>query len=222
MDRLIALSLLGTTLSVSNNITPLLAIFQRAKNKQLDQLPKKYILINHFCQLFWICYSIRVRLFGLILVNSMTFILSLINNLVLNYYSNNLGFFLLTYSFLASLISFSCFFMISIQFNGLICVFLGVSSTMSIFESIYKVVKTQDYRFIDLKIATSMFGTGSVWFSYSVLAKENNSFYTSGFTTFMGILMILTHMSYRLYFSYGRKLKDDKMKKFFRTSIIIV
>jgi hypothetical protein len=222
MDKLLALSILGTALSVTNNITPLLAIIQRARTKKLNELPKNYILINHFCQMFWICYSLRVRLFGLILVNSMTFLLSLANNLILNYFLQNLFGFLAIYLVLASIIIFTCFFVISVQLNGFICIVLGVSSTASILESIFKVFKTKNLRFIDLKIAFSLFGTGSVWMTYSILAKENNAFFTSSFSTIMGMLMIVTHVSFRLFLNPRHVSKIDAQSKYFSNALILV
>jgi hypothetical protein len=206
-----ALALLGTTLSVSNNITPFLAIIQRAKANQLDQVPKNYVLLNHICQLFWICYSLRVKLFGLILVNSLTCILSFCNNIVLNYYLNDLHRFLPYYTVLASLIISTCFFGISIEFNGVICIILGISSTASIFESIFRTIKTGNHMFIDLKISLSIFGTGCTWFTYAVVANEGYAIYTSGFSTFMGTLMIITHMIYKL---NSRNAKVEKAKWF--------
>lgn len=212
MDRLMALALLGTCLSVSNNITPLLAILQRAKTNQLDQVPQNYVLLNHICQLFWICYSIRVKLFGLILVNSCTCILSFFNNLALNYYKKDLLKFFSYYSILSSLIITTCFFGLPIELNGTICIILGVSSTASIFESIYQTIKTGNHMFIDLKISISMFCTGSTWLTYAIVANEGYALYTSGFSTFMGSLMILTHLLFRICLNREKTEKKSWIK----------
>ena len=206
-----ALALLGTGLSVSNNITPFLAIRQRAKTNQLDQVPKNYLLLNHVCQLFWICYSLRVKLFGLILVNSLTCVLSFCNNLALNYYLKDLRRFLPCYTVLASLIVSTCFFGISVELNGVICIILGISSTASIFESILKTIKTGNHMFVDLKISLSLFGTGLTWFTYAFAANEGYTKYTSGFSTFMGLLMISTHLVYKL---NSRTVRAEKPKWF--------
>lgn len=216
-----ALALLGTCLSVSNNITPFLAILQRAKTNQLDQVPKKYVLLNHICQLFWICYSIRVKLFGLILVNSCTCILSFINNIALNYFQKDLIRFFSYYSVIFSLIVTTCFFGLSIELNGTICIILGVSSTASILESIYQTIKTGNHMFIDIKIAISMFCTGSTWLTYALVAKEGYAYYTSGFSTFMGSLMIITHLLYRILLNKEKTNKRLWFKEIYNSINII-
>ncbi|OMJ65253.1 hypothetical protein SteCoe_38694 [Stentor coeruleus] len=197
MDTLSILSTNGTIASISNNITPVAAILERVKTNDLNQIPANYLKINHFTQVIWMCYSLKVWIIGLMAVNAFTSTLSCLNLFLYVIYSGQLvGFFPFYAMGLMSVVT-VCMFVLSNEALGLVCIFLTLIASVSTLESLQKTIGTGNYRFIDLKMGCSASFSNSVWTLFGVVAGDFNVMAASGFSMSLAFLLVLTHLYYR-------------------------
>lgn len=210
MDYKFALSILGTMISVCNNITPSLAIYSRRKGDEINQIPSSYLKINHFCSLLWLIYSIHILDPGLILVNAWTSILSLISLAMYAFYSSKISEIYPQYIVgIAGIGTFSLA-IINTSYLGTTCMILNIITTLTCLESVYQVILTSNYSCIDLTMAFSNFSSGVIWTIYGIAIENINLIASSSVLVAIGLILISIHLYYRLFKQAYAYLEIDK------------
>jgi uncharacterized protein with PQ loop repeat len=87
--------------------------------------------------------------------------------------------------------------MLSNEVLGLVCIILTLIASVSTLESLQKTIVTGNYRFIDLKMASSASFSNSVWTLFGVVAGDFNVTASSGFSMSLALLLVITHLYYK-------------------------
>jgi uncharacterized protein with PQ loop repeat len=195
MSTVTMLSIMGTALSVFNSIAPIKAILDRVKSKELAQIPEIFLNINHLCQLIWLYYSIKKQDIDLIIVNGLTSLLTFIGLFLYNYHSNKLN--SLRSQYLIGFIIASFFSYVSpIELLGSVCLIVTFLTSLSTLESLQKVLKTKNYKFIDITMTSAGLLNATVWTWFGRETNDFNVAASSGFNVILGIGLILTYLYY--------------------------
>ena len=89
------------------------------------------------------------------------------------------------------------FLVMSNEVCGTVCFVVSLVTAATTVETIANVIRTGNYLYIDLKMASVYFLTGVIWTAYGVLVKD---FFVSGsnlFGAMLGLAMVLTHLYYK-------------------------
>ena len=199
MDYKILLSIIGTLVSVFNNVTPSLAIYSRRKSDEIDQVPSNYLKINHFCSLCWLLYSIFLQDLGLILVNTCTSILSFASIVIYAFYAKKI---LELYpQYLIGLLAMGsfCLAMVSTDNLGITCTVFNIITSLACLESIYQVITTNNYLCIDFRMASSNLLSGCIWTIYGVAIENFNLIISNSVLVLIALTLIGVYAFYRLF-----------------------
>lgn len=216
MNILSFLSTLGIACSVIGNIGPILAVQEKLSSKQNDQIPWNFLLLNHITQFLWLLYGLKAELPGVAVVNFFTTILTLVCLVMVKRSTNSLLLFMPTYLVFLSLSTVTCFLIMNLKLFGSLCTILGIVSFGAALESVMMVVKTGNYLFIDLKIASNIMACSIVWGLFGYYSGDLNVIVVNIFGVLVGFVL------FSVYFYYGSRKIFNKFHKLFRPNYAFV
>ena len=197
MDSLAVFSVIGTATAVLANLISILSVQQQILMNKKDQIPESFLYFNHVSQVIWLIYALRINLFGLIVVNFLTSLLSFVSVLILKRSNKGLIAFLPSYLFTITFTVLLCGFLISSQNLGKVGSLFAIFSAGSTQESVVKVFKSGLHSYIDLKVATLILLCGLSWGIYGFLANDKSVLFTNFFWTLAGISLVFTHLAHK-------------------------
>jgi uncharacterized protein with PQ loop repeat len=193
MEIIIILSLIGTLLSVYNNITPIIAIFARIKTQELDQIPILYLQLNHVCQLSWLIYSLMISSIELAIVNTVVTVLSSVGLFLHIINTGSMNTFLPNYLFVTVASSGLALRYLDSAVQGLVCIGISIAASVSTLQTVQNAFTQKDSGFIDINMAYSGTLSTVAWTIYGAYTSDINVFTCNLMGTLLGVCLILVH-----------------------------